>query len=328
MENNDRSDSILVTGGAGYIGSVVSELLIKENYKVIVVDDLRDGNKKAVQDGARLYVADFGNPEVLAEIFSTYKVSCVLHLAASANVPDSVINPLAYYRNNVTGTISLLNMMKNSGVGKIIFSSTAAVYGEPQYLPIDEVHPLLPVNPYGSSKLMVEQIIKDCSAAYGMKYVIFRYFCAAGATRLHGESRHTETHLIPVILDQVLGKRSHVNVYGKDFCTKDGTGVRDYIHVMDIARAHLLAIRQIDRLDNPTLNLGTSSGYSVLEVIEAVSNRLGVKVNYEIRDRRPGDPAGLVASYNTAKETVGWTPQNGLEEIIESAYKWRANPIY
>jgi UDP-glucose 4-epimerase len=320
--------NILITGGAGYIGSVVAEILEKKGHSLIIIDDLRDGNAKAVSTKSLFYQANFGDSKILNQIFSKSKVDIVFHFAASANVPHSKIEPLVYYDNNVTNTISLLSAMKEFKVDKIIFSSTAAVYGEPEYSPIDEKHPLIPINPYGYSKLVCEQIIKDCSYAYGLKYMIFRYFCAAGATPEHGESRKHETHLIPVILDTLLGKRNEVPVFGIDFPTKDHTGVRDYIHVVDIANAHIKAMEKINDYNNQIFNLGCESGYSVLEVVKTTEELFKNKIKYSIKKRRDGDPAALVATCSNAMKILGWKAENTLNDIILSAYNWRKDPLF
>ena len=320
--------TILVTGGAGYIGSVAAELLEKKEHKVIVIDDLREGKKGAVSPNSIFYQTNFGDIDTLDSIFNKYKVDFVFHFAASANVPDSVINPLKYYENNVVNTVSLLKMMIKFDVKKIIFSSTAAVFGEPVYTPIDERHELKPVNPYGMSKLMIENILSDFSIAYGLKFIAFRYFCAAGSTKDHGESRDYETHLIPVVLDQILNKRDYVTVFGDKFNTHDGTGVRDFIHVEDIAAAHILAMENFDRVNNKFINLGNGKGFSVLEVIKAAEKILNAKVSYKIGEKRPGDPAVLIASYENAYHQLGWKPTKTLEDILESAFNWRRNPKY
>ena len=320
--------NILITGGAGYIGSVVAEILEKEGHSLIIIDDLRDGNIKAISPNVKFYNNNFGDTEVLKDIFLNNKIDIVFHFAASANVPHSKINPLEYFENNVSNTISLLSSMRDFGVNKIIFSSTAAVYGEPQYTPIDEEHPLLPINPYGHSKLMCEQIIKDCSFAYGLKYMMFRYFCAAGATSEHGESRKNETHLIPVVLDTLLDKRDVVPIFGINFSTPDKSGVRDYIHVTDIANAHIKAMTVIDTYCNQTYNLGSESGYSVLEVIKKTEELFNKKINFSVQSPRNGDPATLVATCNKAIKQLGWYPQKTIKDIILSAYKWRESPKF
>ncbi len=320
--------NILVTGGAGYIGSVVCEFLLLEGHNLVVIDDLRDGKAGAVAPVAVFFESDFGNQATLDQIFSEHDIDVVIHLAALANVPDSVVNPLDYYENNTAKTIALLQAMVAHKVKKIIFSSTAAVYGEPVYNPIDEKHVKQPVNPYGDSKLMCEQLIKDCSKAYGVKYSIFRYFCAAGATEKNGEARLKESHIIPVIIDQILGRREVVSVFGTNFNTRDGSGVRDFVHVADIANAHVLAVKNIELFPNQEFNLGNGEGFSVLELLTITEKVLGKKVNFKITERRPGDPATLVAAYDKAEEILGWHPQYSIEDIIRSAYNWRINPLY
>lgn len=323
-----RNEKVLVTGGAGYIGSIACELLIKDGYEVVVVDDLTEGNEQAVTEGAAFYEGNFGDQSILDEIFTKYTIKIVFHFAASANVPDSVIDPEKYYHNNFVNTLSLLGKMKQYGVDKIIFSSTAAVFGEPVYLPIDENHPEKPINPYGHSKLMIEQVIKDYAHAYGLKYIIFRYFCAAGATEDHGESRKCESHLIPVVLDFVLGKREIVNVFGNKFNTVDGSGVRDYIHVVDIARAHILGMKQFEQASGNSFNLGTNAGFSVLEIIAQTQAFTNHEIRYQIVPMRPGDPATLVAGNEKAKTLLGWVPEFDIKDIILSAFRWRQHPKY
>lgn len=321
-------ETILITGGAGYIGSVVGELLERAGYHLVVVDDLRDGKKAAVPTSAIFHPVNLCDLGQLRSVFAKHPINAVIHLAASANVPDSVTYPLNYYDNNVQGTCQLLRCMQEFGVKNMVFSSTAAVYGEPQYLPIDERHPWKPVNPYGQSKLMDEQILQDCRRAYGIDFITFRYFCAAGATRHHGESRTCESHLIPVVLDQILGRREKVYVFGQDFTTPDGTGVRDFIHVEDIAKAHMLALQRMPQCAGEVFNLGTGTGYSVLEIISQAEQLLGRQVRYDMAARRPGDPANLTATYEKAHRLLGWEPCHGLKEIIQSAFAWRQAPLY
>jgi UDP-glucose 4-epimerase len=319
---------ILITGGAGYIGSVLSEQLHQLGHQLIIIDDLRDGKKAALMPGNLFFESNYGEELVLDQIFSENPIELVIHLAASANVPDSVIHPLNYYENNVSGTIILLKKMEKYGVKKIIFSSTAAVYGNPQFSPITELHPLIPVNPYGWSKLFDEQIIQDCAHSFGLQYFIFRYFCAAGATATHGESRPCESHLIPLAIDTAIGTRKELFVYGNNFDTQDGTGVRDYIHVSDIANAHLLAMEAPIEKWNQMINLGTSKGYSVIEIIQVTEEIIGKKINFSLVEKRPGDPSSLIASNEKANQIIQWQPSFSLEAIIESAYQWRSNPIY
>lgn len=323
---------ILITGGAGYIGSVVGEHLQTLGYSLVVLDDLRDGKKEAVPASATFYAANFSDETILDTIFTKHNITTVIHLAASANVPDSVIHPLPYYQNNVTGTITLLKKMKQYSVKSILFSSTAAVYGIPVNHTIIETDILKPVNPYGWSKLFDEQIIADTAAAHGLQFIIFRYFCAAGATAFNGESRGYESHLIPLVIDTALGKRDEIKVFGNQFPTPDGTGVRDYIHVSDIARAHELALNATlnpkGAVTNQVYNLGTNAGYSVLQIIEETEKVLGQKVNFTIVNERPGDPPSLIALAHKAKEQLGWEPRFNLQDIITSVYAWRNNPRY
>ena len=319
---------ILITGGAGYIGSVVGEYLQTLGYILVVIDDLREGKIKAVPTGATFYEANFSDEHILDTIFTTHNITSVIHLAASANVPDSVIHPLPYYQNNVTGTIALLKKMKQYNIKSILFSSTAAVYGIPVNNTITETDILKPVNPYGWSKLFDEQIIMDTAAAHGLEYIIFRYFCAAGATAKNGESRGYESHLIPLVIDTALGKRDEIKVFGNQFPTPDGTGVRDYIHVSDIARAHVLALAKLGSVNNQIFNLGTNAGYSVLQIIEETQKVLGQKVNFSIVKERPGDPPSLIALAHKAKQLLSWEPAHSLQDIITSVHAWRNNPRY
>ncbi len=322
------ADTILVTGGAGYIGSVVIGELLKLGHKIVVIDDLSEGKRKAVPENCPFFTSDFGNIDVLRKIQEEYKIDTIVHLAAKANVPDSVINPMGYYQNNVVSTLNLLNFAVEAGIKKILFSSTAAVYGDPLYTPIDEKHQTIPVNPYGWSKLMCEQIIKDYAKAYGISYVIFRYFCAAGATPQAGESREKETHIIPLVIDQVLGHRQGFKVFGNDFDTKDGTGVRDFVHVLDIAQAHVLSIQHFDKAKNNIFNLGSNQGYSVLEILNYAESLFAKKLNYEISDRRPGDPGILVAGNENVFSVLGWKPEMTIEQVLTSACNWQKNKLY
>jgi UDP-glucose 4-epimerase len=319
---------ILLTGGAGYIGSITTELLINRGYKVIIIDNLQEGSPLSVSNKAIFFNGNFGDSDLLKKIFLEYKIDFVFHFAASANVPDSVLNPSEYYFNNLINTLSLLNTMKEYSINKIIVSSTAAVFGNPIDLPINEMHPKNPINPYGHSKLMMEQVLKDYSNAYGLTYIVFRYFCAAGASDFNGESRKSETHLIPVILDSILDKREGVVIYGKEFNTIDGTGVRDYIHVIDIAEAHILAMENFDNVYNQDFNLGTNNGYSVLQIINKTSDVLNKNINFSYTSMRPGDPDILVASNKKARALLGWEPKYNIDDIIRSSFKWRINPKY
>ena len=319
---------ILITGGAGYIGSHINKLLDNKNYKTIIADNLVYGHKEAVKWGI-FEKGDLQNTAWLDSIFSRYKIDTVFHFAAYAYVGESVTDPAKYYNNNVSCTLNLLDCMKKHNVKNIIFSSTCATYGVPQNIPILEDAPQNPVNPYGASKLMVERILADYSAAYGMRYAALRYFNAAGADPNCeiGESHTPETHLIPLVLAAAAGDIPCIQVFGNDYSTKDGSCVRDYIHVSDLADAHFLAMQYLQSENkNLKINLGNGLGYSVLEVIEAVKTVTGRDFNVEIHPRRAGDPPTLVGSAEKAKKLIGWTPKyNNLEEIIKHAWAWYCN---
>lgn len=316
---------ILVVGGAGYIGShLVKELVEKE--EVVVLDNLATGHKEAVDSRAVFVKGDLGNVEDLESIFSKYPIKAVMHFAAYSLVGESVQDPYKYYENNVANTLTLLNIMLKHNVKNFIFSSTAATYGIPKEEIIIEKSETAPINPYGRSKLMVEQILADFHAAYGLHYVVLRYFNAAGAhvSGEIGENHDPETHLIPIILQQLLGERESISVFGTDYPTEDGTCIRDYIHVTDLANAHIAAL---DALLNgtkkaETYNLGNGVGYSVKQVIEMCEKVTGTKANVILGDRRAGDPARLVASSEKIFSELGWKAERGLETIIESAWKW------
>jgi len=312
--------NILVTGGMGYIGSVVVEQLLS-NHNVIVIDDLRDTLKNNPDVGVKFHKEDFGNELLLDKIFKKEKIDVVIHLAASANVPDSVINPKIYYKNNVSNSIQLLNSMLKNNINRIIFSSTAAVYGEPKTKVISENNSLSPINPYGHSKLFFEKILYDYHQAYNLSFQCLRYFCVAGATESNGELRKSdETHLIPSLVDTALGKRSFINIYGNDYDTHDGTCVRDFLHVIDVARAHILCL---EYSDSDYFNLGTNKGYSVLETIEATRKILNKDIISKLAPRREADPSSLVASNTKAKNKLNWIPKYGLDEMILSTFNWR-----
>ncbi len=318
--------SILVCGGAGYIGSHAVVDLLSKGEEVIVVDNLQAGHKNAVLQGAKLYIGDLRDTSFLDNVFSENHIEAVVHFAADSLVGVSVEDPLQYYDNNVYGTLCLLKMMKKHHVDKIVFSSTAATYGEPQHTPILETDPTNPTSPYGETKLAIEKMLKWSEKAYGMKHVILRYFNVAGAhpTEDVGEDHSPETHLIPIILQVALGKREKVYIYGDDYETHDGTCIRDYIHVTDLVNAHILAIEKLrNGGESGIYNLGNGNGFSVKEVIEAVKKVTGKNITVEIAPRRPGDPATLVASSQKAIKELFWKPQYlSLEEIIETAWKW------
>ena len=343
---------ILVTGGAGYVGSIIAEELLKDGYQVLALDNLQQGHKEAVPRGAEFVSADICDPASLEDVFRRYKFDAVMHMAAETVVEFSITDPWRYFQNNVIGGLNLLEAMRRHQVHKLVFSSSAAVYGEPQVIPIEENHPKFPVNAYGESKLMFEHILEWYGKAYGLKHISLRYFNAAGASKLLGEDHHPETHLIPNILKAAIiqppisnpqpqgpGTRDSgfVSVFGTDYPTKDGSCIRDYVHVVDIARAHVLAL---ERFESPApspqslgagdwgpearaYNLGNGEGYSVLEVIETAKKVTGIDIPVKVGARRPGDPAVLVASSNPAKTELGWKPQFlELGSIIESAWRW------
>lgn len=322
---------ILVVGGAGYIGShIVKELVAKEN--VLVYDNLSTGHREAIDSKANFIYGDLGDKNKLEHLFSTYRVKAVIHVAAKSIVGESIIHPMQYYENNVVSTINLLNVMLKYDVKNIIFSSTAATYGIPNVYSIDESVMTNPINPYGKTKLMVERIIEDYALAYGLKYVILRYFNAAGADMNAeiGESHHPETHLIPLVLQHLAGEKESVSIYGYDYDTPDGTCVRDYIHVTDLAVAHLMALMSLmeNKYDRRIYNLGNGLGYSVKEVITTCEEIAGIKAKIHMRERRSGDPPRLIASAEKIKKELGWTAERNLEQIIESAWRWHCKQAF
>lgn len=321
--------AVLVCGGAGYIGSHVVKLLVENGKEVVVVDNLETGHVDAVDEKAILELGDLKDEEFLDRIFSKHKIDGVIDFAAFSLVGESVTEPLKYFENNFYGTLCLLKAMKKYNVNNIVFSSTAATYGEAENMPILETDRTEPTNPYGESKLAVEKMFKWSANAYGLKYTVLRYFNVAGAypTGEIGEAHSCETHLIPIILQVALGQREKIGIYGDDYPTEDGTCIRDYIHVMDLAEAHLLAL---DRLlkggDNQTFNLGNGEGFSVKQVIEVARKVTGHAIPAEVSPRRAGDPAKLVASSEKATKILNWKPKyDSLEQIIESAWRWHKN---
>ena len=320
--------NILVTGGAGYIGSVAIEKLLMLGFNVFCLDNLVNGKLKAIESNCIFYNGNFGDCALLDKIFSSNKIDFVFHFAAESIVPDSLVNPKKYYSTNIIQSINLLNKMIEHGVTKIVFSSSAAVYGNPVYSPINELHSKEPINPYGFSKLVFENIMKDYENAYGLEHISFRYFCAAGASSKHGESRNYESHLIPNVIDHILGKKTEIYVYGDDLDTIDGSGVRDYVHVEDIVDAHIMAIKEIKECSGKKYNIGTSSGFSVLEVIKEAENIFLQKANVRIKKRRDGDPAILVATFELIKNDFSWTPKRKLVDMLLSTYEWRKKPLY
>jgi UDP-glucose 4-epimerase len=314
---------VLVTGGAGYIGSVVTEQLIGDGHEVVVYDNLSKGHRAAVVDGADLVNADLTDVDTLNQTLKKRKIEAVIHMAASSLVGESVEHPGKYYQNNVVAGLGLLQAMVTCDVKRIVFSSTAAVYGEPETQPIAESAPSNPTNPYGETKLAFEHALKWFDRAYGMHFASLRYFNAAGATENCGEDHDPETHIIPITLQVAAGKRSHVEIYGDDYPTADGTCIRDYIHVIDLARAHIQALEALNE-GSRIYNLGCGgAGYSVREVIDTAQRVTGKEIPTRFGPRRPGDPAILVASSDRIKTELGWQPQyQDLGLIIESAWRW------
>ena len=317
------SETILVVGGAGYIGSHMVKQLRQAGFDVAVADDLSSGSRDAVQ-GAALHVGDIGDADFVDAVLRATKPAAVMHFASFIQVGESVSDPAKYYRNNVTATQTLLDGMRAHGIARFIFSSTAAIFGEPEYVPIDEAHPKRPINPYGRSKWMVEQMLEDYDRAYALKSVCLRYFNAAGADP-DGElceCHEPETHLIPLILQVASGRRPHIGVYGDDYATLDGTCVRDYVHVADLCDAHLLALRQLlDGAASARYNLGNGNGFSVREVIDAARRITGHAIPTVIGPRREGDPPVLVADSGAARAALGWQPQYvALDTIVAHAW--------
>ena len=316
--------TVLVTGAAGYIGSVVAEQLLASGETVVAFDNLAQGHRAAVPDGARFLEGDLRDRARLAEVLAEVRPDAVMHLAAESLVGKSVTEPAAFYEVNVVGGLNLLDAMRAAGVTRLVFSSTAAVYGEPAVMPIQEDAPLRPVNAYGASKLAFEQALPWYAAAYGLRHCSLRYFNACGATAARGEFHVPETHLIAILLEVALGLRDEIRIFGNDYDTPDGTCIRDYVHVADIADAHLLALDRIDTLDTVAFNLGNGAGFTNREVIEAARRVTGHAIPAVDAPRRPGDPATLVASADSAREALGWSPRyTTLESMIASAWAWR-----
>lgn len=319
-------DKILVVGGAGYIGSHMVKALLDNDYPVLVLDNLSTGHRKLLA-GGEFVQGNLGDTDLLDRIFDAHRIGAVMHFAAFSLVGESVQQPLKYFRNNISETIALIEAMARHAVRRFIFSSTAAVFGEPQYTPIDEDHPCRPTNPYGTTKLCVERLLSDCDVAHGLKSICLRYFNAAGAdaSGTIGEMHEPESHLIPLILRNAMTD-TPIKIFGTDYATPDGTCIRDYIHVTDLAQAHLLALQALlDGAESCAYNLGNSVGYSVRQVIDLARKVTGKSIPAIEEDRRPGDPAVLVADSAKIKSELNWMPRyENLEKIIATAWKWHS----
>ncbi len=317
---------IVVTGGAGYIGSVATHRLYAEGHEVVVIDNLSQGHRAALPDGVEFANTDIVNEDALLALLHRHQPDAVLHFAALTIAPESVKDPAPYWRTNSGGTLALLNAMRRANVRTLVFSSTAAVYGTPELVPVPEETVLAPINPYGASKLSAERAIDSFAEAYGFSYAAFRYFNVAGATSVVGEDHFPETHLIPSVLDAASGRRASLTVYGVDFPTKDGTAIRDYVHVEDLIDAHLSALAALNHEGKSlgAINLGTRDGASVQDVIEAVERVTGNSVPVVYGDRRAGDPAILIADASRALALLGWEPKRStLDDMVASAWAWR-----
>lgn len=314
---------VLVTGAGGYIGSIATEQLLAAGHQVIALDSFVRGHRAAVHRDAEIVEIDLRDEAATSEAVREARVDAIMHFAALHLVPESVEKPGEYYRTNVVGGLNLLDAARHHGVGRFVFSSTAAVYGEPETSPIAESAPKMAINPYGRSKWMVEQILTDFASQYGMNFAAFRYFNVAGASERFGEDHRPETHIIPIALQTLMGQRDAFKVFGTDYPTADGTAVRDYVHVVDLADAHILALNQLGKQSLGAINLGTEGGYSVREIANAVSLVIGRELPVIEAARRAGDPAALVADPTRAKTVLGWNPtRSNLEEMIGSAWAW------
>ncbi len=316
----------LVLGGAGYIGSHAVNKLIENNYDVIVVDNLQSGHEEAINSKAKFYKGDIRDKNFLSNVFKKENIDGVFHFAANSIVGESMKEPLMYFNNNVYGMQILLEVMNEHNVNKIVFSSTAATYGEPKKVPITEDMETCPTNTYGETKLTMEKMMKWCDKAYGMKYVALRYFNVAGAEDdgSIGEDHNPETHLIPIVLQTALGKRDYITIFGDDYDTEDGTCVRDYVHVVDLVEAHILAMKYLTHGgESNTFNLGSSQGFSVKEIVETARKVTDKNIKAMIGERRSGDPSKLIASSDKARKILGWNPsRTNIENIIKDAWLW------
>jgi UDP-glucose 4-epimerase len=318
------TECVLVTGGAGYIGGVVTSQLLERGFEVVVLDNLSHGSRSSVPPNARFVQGDVADRVTLDHIFREQKINAVLHFAAFIEAGESMQVPEKYFRNNTANALVLLEAVLANAIPRFVFSSTAALYGNPERTPIEETDKLLPMNAYGESKLLVEQMLAWFHRVHGLRYASLRYFNAAGAAGNQGEDHHPESHLIPLALEVALGKRQQIAIYGADYPTPDGTCVRDYVHVSDLASAHLLALEALNEKSKLIYNLGNGRGFSVREVIETVRGVTGHSIPEAITERRPGDPAMLVASSKRIKPELKWRPDYpGLEAIVRSAWEWR-----
>jgi UDP-glucose 4-epimerase len=316
---------VLVTGGAGYIGSVVTETLLAQGHDVVVLDNLTRGHRDVVPERVPFVHADLQDGAAVRDALARHRIEGVVHMAADSQVGESMTDPAKYYRNNLGGGLALLEAMRERGVPHLVLSSTCATYGEPAKQPIEESDPTAPTNPYGETKLALEQAMKWYAHGHGLRFVSLRYFNAAGATERCGERHEPETHLIPLVLQAVAGQRPHVTVFGQDYPTRDGTCVRDYIHVSDLAEAHVLALELLGRGGGPAIyNLGCGGdGYTVREVVQVAERVTGRRVPVQMGARRPGDPAVLVAASDRIRRELGWRPRfQSLDEIVASAWRW------
>lgn len=323
--------NVLVTGGAGYIGSHVVRMLLKQGHSVVIIDNLSRGHIEAVPEGVKFEEVNLLDYDGLKTAVSRHEIDACIHFAAFAYVGESVENPGLYYVNNVTGSINLIRALNENNVKKIVFSSTCSLYGNPEHVPISEKEKLNPINPYAKTKYFIEQVLSDFDTSFGVKYAALRYFNAAGADfdGIIGESHEPEPHLIPIVLQAALGKREKVMIFGDDYPTEDGTCIRDYIHVYDLADAHIKALEYLNKGNGSTIiNLGTGTGYSVKEIIESARRITGREIKAVISARRPGDPAILIADNKKAREVLQWIPKYGLDDIIKSAWQWHQNPKY
>jgi len=317
--------NVLVTGAAGYIGSVVTEQLIQQGNFAVALDNLEQGHREAVIEEAAFVQADLANPEELDEVFNHYRVDATIHLAATSLVEHSMNDPKGFFRNNVVHGINLLDTMLKHGADKFVFSSSAAIYGEPEKIPIEENDAKRPVNPYGESKLIFERLLHWYGRAYGLRSVSLRYFNAAGASERFGEDHNPETHLIPNLLKVALAQLGEIPIFGSDYPTRDGSCIRDYVHVVDIARAHILSLKHLEKnRGSQAYNLGNGQGYSVLDIVNTVQRVTGAQIRTAIQPPRQGDPAVLIASSKLARSRLGWQPDYpDINSIIDSAWQWK-----